>query len=125
MQVVAAVAVGGETEEEKDRVRRLLRDALFADRQSRRCYFSSKRIGRGVGTPPAKLEETEEFKRSGRAPPSQAPRPVNGEQQEAQDEYVKNLSEQGQLQPSISPFGAAVVMVRRVRLPKDAASFSK
>ena len=38
---------------------------------------------------------------------------MNGEQREAQEKYVKNLTSQGKLLPSASPFGAAVVMVRK------------
>ena len=111
--VVAKVHVAGKTEEEQQELREHLRQVLFAERSARRRYFSSKRIGRAAGVPPASFEETEEFRRSGRAPPSQAPRPTTGDQGKAQDDYVRDLSEQGQLVPSASPFGAAVVMVRK------------
>lgn len=105
--------VDASAEGEEAEIRRCIREAIFKDREARRMYFSQKRIGTGVGVPPARLELTEEFKRAGKAPPSQPPRPVSGEQRAAQREYEEDLIAQGKLQPSTSPFGAAVVMVRK------------
>ncbi|KAL3904763.1 MAG: hypothetical protein SGPRY_011167 [Prymnesium sp.] len=62
--VVNAIKVDGESKEEEQRIRDAIREQLFKDREARRMYFSNKRIGKGAGVPPAKLELTEEFKQS-------------------------------------------------------------
>ena len=111
-EIVEAVTVGVKGEE-ASRVREVLRQVIFGERQFRRDYFSMERVGKGVGSPPAVLKESEEFRRSGKAPPCQAARPTTGEQRAAQLKYKNSLVENGQLVPSNSPYGAAVVMVRK------------
>ena len=112
-EIVAAVHVEGDTEEERAAKREVLKQTLFRDRAARSHYFSLSRVGRGVGCPDAVLEPTAEFTASGKAPPSTAARPLNPEQEAAAKKYYNEMVEQGQLVPSSSPFSSALVMVRK------------
>ena len=112
-EIMAALKVEGVSADEQEAVQKKVREALFADRQSRRSYFTQSRVGKGVGVPEAVLKLTEEFKRSGKPPPSVPPRPLSSEQREAQNKHKDELIRQGHMIPSSSPFGAVVTMVRK------------
>ena len=58
-EIIDTINVEGSTPEEVALRKQKLRDALFADRQHRRSYFSETRLGLGAGVPPAEFEETE------------------------------------------------------------------
>ena len=105
------VEAGSQTE--KKEIRDAILKALFHDRAIRRSYFSLKRVGKGTGVPPGEFEETEEFRKSGKAPPSQQARPVNKEQRAVQDAYQDNLAGTGHMVPSSSALGAAVFMIKK------------
>ena len=111
-EIVEKLTVHGDTpEEEQQRRQELI--SMLKERRERVAYFSMTRTGRASG-PEVHLKPTEEFLQSGRPPPNvRGRKPHDPEAQAAVDKYREAMVRDGQLVPSSSPFGAAVVAVRK------------